>query len=565
MRGERGLTKVLVWFLWAVILGGIVFRLAFLGHADLWYDEGLQFWAGRGVDVFEDVVKEGTLSDVLKVNADQNLDPPLMSVLVHFWSKIHHSIPWLRLLPCLFGAGAIFLTYPIARTLRFSKVSALSLAAFHSWSAASIHYSLDLKPYSLVMFFSFFVLLHSLKIVANKNIKTSDYLVMGLIVSLGCASHYGFWLLLPLFFGAIAIFSIIYSREDFRWKVRDYLIFCIPVLAVTTLLFVGLFEPFQMERWAAAYRYMPNNTMYYLSSSLSAGPLVFLKNGFTWSGQVISWQLFRLWQDSLLFKVFSSACVLLGPLGAVFLIGFIRRREYLLAVPLVLFLYSIGVSAAFSTFGSYTFGPTRYSLFFFAFSLTAFFIVVGKIAEFLSLKAGQSGPGIFLVIFLPVLIYGAVGNVEYHHKQDDMVAALEKMGDRVKESRPTGVYVYFGAVPVFQYHRFYSDLAYFKKVDAKNVYFGKRFQAFGPAGLDPRAAADTVYKEWDGFFKDFSMKNSCGPRTKSDFWFIFQMMPQKYYDGLKKRLMESGCFMAEEFIIKSYRILKIEEDCQNIE
>lgn len=565
MRQKSRPSMVLVCLLWAVISGGILFRLAFLGHSDLWYDEGLQFWVGQGVDVFENSAKEGTLAGVLKFNAGQNLDPPLLSVLVHFWSKAYRSIPWLRLLPCLFGVLAIFLTYFIARILRFSEIFALSVAAFHSWSAASIHYSLDLKPYSLVMLFSFLVLLYSLKITASKNIRTRDYLGMGLIASLGCASHYGFWLLLPALFGEMIIFSIYYSRKSLSGKVRDCLIFCIPVLAVTILLFVGLLQPFQMERWAASYRYMPRNMMYHLSSCLSTGPMVFLKNGFIWSGQIVSWQLFCLGRDSLLFKIFSPVCMFLPPLSLIFLIDSIRKKEYLAAVPLAFFLYSLGVSAAFSTFGSYAFGPTRYSLFFFVFSLMAFFIVVSKIAEFLRFKGKQGGAGIFLLLFLPVLIYSSVSNVEDHHKQDDLVAALAKVDDRVVGSRPTGVYVYFGAVPVFQYHRSYSDLDLFKKVDAKNVYLGKRFQAFGPDGLDAHAAVDAVYKEWNGFFKDFSLKNTCSPQTKVDFWFIFQMIPKSFYDGVKLRLSDSGFIFAEEFVIKNYKVFKIEKDCQDIE
>ncbi len=77
--------------------------------------------------------------------------PSLFYFLLHFWMLVWASEVWMRLLPLLFGVGSIFLVYSIGKIL-FSKSIGLLSAFLLALSPFHIYYSIEIRPYSLVIF-----------------------------------------------------------------------------------------------------------------------------------------------------------------------------------------------------------------------------------------------------------------------------------------------------------------------------------------------------------------------------------------------------------------------------
>jgi len=116
----------------------VILRLVNLGQS-FWLDEGAQAlmsqkpflfqWFGRGAD----------------------FQPPLFSLIIHFWMKMGTSEWFLRLPSVFFGVATIYLTYLLGNTI-FNRKTGLLAAFFLAVAPYHIYYSQELRPYSLLAF-----------------------------------------------------------------------------------------------------------------------------------------------------------------------------------------------------------------------------------------------------------------------------------------------------------------------------------------------------------------------------------------------------------------------------
>src|SRR5215510_922673 len=112
-------------------------------HSDLWYDEVFSYNTAS-LPFFQMFHK-------LLLGGDTN--PPLYTMVLHFWLKFGHSPTHIKLLSLLFGLAAIGLAFYLGKMIGGIKLA--SIAAFlFAVSGSVIRYSVEARPYSLFMFFS---------------------------------------------------------------------------------------------------------------------------------------------------------------------------------------------------------------------------------------------------------------------------------------------------------------------------------------------------------------------------------------------------------------------------
>jgi hypothetical protein len=80
--------------------------------------------------------------------------PPLFYILLKVWVTLGTSVLWMRLLPFLFSLLALAPLFLICRDLGFSRPAIALTLGLASVNEPLIHYSQDLRMYSLLFFLS---------------------------------------------------------------------------------------------------------------------------------------------------------------------------------------------------------------------------------------------------------------------------------------------------------------------------------------------------------------------------------------------------------------------------
>ncbi|MBN1445633.1 MAG: glycosyltransferase family 39 protein [Candidatus Omnitrophica bacterium] len=130
----------------AVILAGAVLRFFRIASKSFWCDEFLAISLSRL-----------RFSDMLGWVIRNDAHPPLFYSIVSFLFRFTQSEAGLRILPAVFGAGAILLFYLLLRQMR-PKDYFLPLCLF-ALSPAAVLWSQTVKSYSMLTFFSLLSLL----------------------------------------------------------------------------------------------------------------------------------------------------------------------------------------------------------------------------------------------------------------------------------------------------------------------------------------------------------------------------------------------------------------------
>ena len=153
-----------------VVFGAILRWWSPAMRSDLWYDEVYSYnVAGRSF---------GAMMKILYSGADTN--PPLYTVLLHFWLKLAGSDTHVKSFSLLFATAAIGLVYLLAQKMFGRQVAMVSSLLFAS-SQAVITYSVEARPYATFLFFS--LLSTYLLICALQRMGTSE----------GCSSASKLW------------------------------------------------------------------------------------------------------------------------------------------------------------------------------------------------------------------------------------------------------------------------------------------------------------------------------------------------------------------------------------
>jgi uncharacterized membrane protein len=180
---------------------GAWLRLASLGGLPLWFDEAT-LWQ---------IAQSGSVGTVLTGNAHGNSAPPLFALLTHLVLYFGNTPTTLRLIPALCGIVAIPTAYILSRSLWPNRLAALTVAGFMALAPQQLHYSQQIREYSLTVLLTEFVLLLSKLIVDSPSVGRISALVVIEVVSI--CTQYGLALVLAV---AVPWTAIVLWRSGYR-------------------------------------------------------------------------------------------------------------------------------------------------------------------------------------------------------------------------------------------------------------------------------------------------------------------------------------------------------------
>jgi len=127
-----------------VLIGSVValslaLRLIGLSSHSLWFDEAVEYWTSAA-----------DLGSLFALAKTQHLQPPLFSLLLHYWLLVSDSVLWIRLLSVLLSTVGLVSLMVLARRL-LSRRAALVAGVLFATLPASIDYSREASEYALLL------------------------------------------------------------------------------------------------------------------------------------------------------------------------------------------------------------------------------------------------------------------------------------------------------------------------------------------------------------------------------------------------------------------------------
>jgi mannosyltransferase len=133
--------RMTVWLLLGITLLAGALRLHHIGSASLWTDEAASAW----------IAAQHSASGIWSVVDALDARPPLYYWLLHVWLRLGTSEAALRLLSATLGLLTVPVIYGIGRTVGGRYVGLVAALLFAT-SAVNVHYSQEVRMYSLLTF-----------------------------------------------------------------------------------------------------------------------------------------------------------------------------------------------------------------------------------------------------------------------------------------------------------------------------------------------------------------------------------------------------------------------------
>ncbi len=392
----------------------LVLRVSWAGWYDLWYDEAFCLYISR----FS--MKE-ILNGIVLCSY-----PPLFFILLHFWDLLFNGIPelFLRLLPIFFGTATIPMLYKLGRDA-LGREEGLTAAFLLAVSPLHIYYSLELKPYSMLIFWAFysvFLLFRALKYGGRY------WVYLSLINVLVLYTHYfGIYLLAA---EALYVFTAFLST---RKGLRQ--------IFLSMLLSFVLFLP---QMWVLIRIHMPE-TISFADNWMP--PVSFIMTYMIFKDFAAGYHSTRILYMPLLFLYLSLALTALI---------FHKKRKHAWSVACFL-LIPILLAAIIGQFMT-----PMYISRYFLFCLPFFVLLVGAGLKTIKLrKVKQAALLIIIAIHVPLIIRTIIDDMPYHdypyhygaHEKKEFKAAVEF----IENNRRSGDVIVHACLNTFFPYKVYSD------------------------------------------------------------------------------------------------------------
>ncbi len=211
-------------------------------NQNFWYDETMQFWISYGRNPFSPLVEGmGGFSDVIKYNADWNMDPGGFSILLHYWLLVSKSVIWLRLLPFLFFLLTLIFCFKYFLKItdgdrRSALMGVLFVLFVYPWA----QYGFELRAYGMEVC-GVIVLLYYRECFVRDSNGWNSLLKLSLSMAFFITSRYSF-AIVACSFCILLYFDFIkkISREKLIIIIRNTFLVSIP--ALLSLVFIVKFS-----------------------------------------------------------------------------------------------------------------------------------------------------------------------------------------------------------------------------------------------------------------------------------------------------------------------------------
>ncbi len=421
--------KFLHYFHYALLIlifaASIYIRFKNLGGRSLWLDEA---WVANAIS-------ESSLQKIIQ----GSLTAPLFFVftihlIVTFFANNEFFI---RLLPCLFGIGAIAVFYLIIRK-HTGKIATLISLGMLSFSYNAIHYSQELKQYTAAMFFTILLIFLCEKIIAHNRMHNWILLVLFCMIGLGF-DHSIIFILPPVF-----VVLLIFCFQNQEWKKLF-------ISGSIVFVFSALFFLFHMRHQISSN--LANIQSYWMPYyPKTSSFLVFTK----WLSRSTQKML-----DFFSFPYFPVSLIIIIVGLSLFYKKSKKRFIIYVLLPVLLVL-------AASFLQRYPYGGTRLMLFI----APLLYLSFGKGLDFIFIKLRRGRltvPLLILIVFISFSPVSTFVNMAKHpFRLEEMRPLLDKLERRIRPGDQ--IYVYYGAYEAFKY---YYKTKYYRMVDEKNIIWGE--------------------------------------------------------------------------------------------
>ncbi len=392
-----------------IILLAFFIRLHTLDLRPLWFDESMEFW-----------VATASLDKLFAAVKTSLQDPPLYSLLLHFWMNLGQDEFTLRLLSTFVSLLSIATIFTLGCHVH-SQAAGVVSAFFLAILPPEIRFAQEVGQYAILIFT---LLLNLLVMSYARQTNRGRYWAIWVITALLCIyNYYGSLLII------IAVAGVVFVENIFRRR-KKYLLKQIAALLVFILLIQPLvvgWIPNQLLRGPTSNAFAVN----FHSLSIEAGILL------TNTKQLLAYQLAgyiaepELWTNLLLL-----AWVLIVISLFFSVLGLAKSSRH--ACLLVWLLVSWTLYYMAGRLGAYPYGGTRHALI-----LTPLLV--------LSVSVGittmwQIWRPLSLAMFIGISVIAIVSPREA--PEDLRSVATYFLANRA-DNIPT--YVYYGAVPGFRY------------------------------------------------------------------------------------------------------------------
>jgi hypothetical protein len=220
-----------------MVLLGAGLRIAGLGGASLWYDEGASLYLGHYVS-----------EPMALFDSTKNSEPPLNPVMTGLWAGLLSTLSsidptnaandfLLRLLPCFFGVLNIVLVYALTRCLFACEKTARIAALLFAIAPFQIYYAQELRVYSVYTTLSLGAVWCMARALADNHLRHWAGYVAALALLL-YAHYFSMWLIFTLNVAFVALLPR-HKTHFWRWTAAN--------AVVMLLIAPALYRAFEMH------------------------------------------------------------------------------------------------------------------------------------------------------------------------------------------------------------------------------------------------------------------------------------------------------------------------------
>ncbi len=397
-----------------IILLGFALRVYNLGERSLWFDETLEYWVARS-----------PLPDILPTVKISLFDPPVYSLLLHFWLKVGQTEFFTRFLSLIFSVVGILGVIVLTR-LSFGKKASLVAGILMAISVPDIRFAQEAGQYALMSFVLTWNLVFLYLLIRENTWKWSILWAISGVVAV--YSYYG----AAVTIGATTLVCLMYTIAKQKWGSLLKLIIAGSVCSILIIPLAFGWMPDQMFRFSGTA-----NRMAFL---YSVGPYQEeLQRFFTQTKALLIYQFMGYQPNGWPWPALHEWVIWLP---AVFLL--LTSVRYKLRLPLVWFVVGLLIYYFIGRLGAYPFGGVRHSLI-----LASLFwsCTAAGIANLLSLNTLLSLRNISGLSLLCLIVL--VARLSPIEPQEDLRSVSQLWLSLRQPDEAT--YVYYGAVPGFRY------------------------------------------------------------------------------------------------------------------
>lgn len=233
-KNQKYIFLIIVAFIWIIVLG--VFVKDNISNPNFWFDESGQLLMAKGLNHYSPQFAEhGNLKDVVRNNAEFNLDPGGFTIILHYLSMLSDHYVFLRLIPFVLFLCSMIIITKLSVTWRPKIVLSYFSGFILFVSILLPKYAFELRPYSMEMLVTVLCLYFAYKI--SNILDSKRYAVVsGSLLAVLLWSRYSALFSICALIGIIIYF--VYKKGFLKSYIINFIYFLLPIIISAICVFI---------------------------------------------------------------------------------------------------------------------------------------------------------------------------------------------------------------------------------------------------------------------------------------------------------------------------------------